>query len=107
MTAVGVLAGTFVPGTGHAAQVVQVDRIRGIAEYLTRPPDPMQWVWLGVILAGMVVLVAVLTLLNKSQQAKREARRRLRRLKAQQKQTRRQSGGRSPARWRPTPSRRR
>lgn len=71
------------PDLGLTSQVVQVDRIRGIAEYLTTPADPMQWVWLGVILLGLLVLILVLYLINKSQQKNREARRRLRRAKRQ------------------------
>lgn len=63
------------------SQVVQVDRIQGIADYLANPADPMQWVWLGVIVLGVVFLILVLYLINKSQQKRIEARRRLRRMR--------------------------
>lgn len=75
--------GGVLPNPAATSQVVQVDRIRGIAEYLTTPADPMQWVWLGVIVIGLVVLIFLLYLVNQSQQKKREARRRLRRMKRQ------------------------
>lgn len=63
------------------SQVVQVDRIQGIADYLANPADPMQWVWLGVIVLGFLFLILVFYLINKSQQKRIEARRRLRRMK--------------------------
>lgn len=75
--------GGALPDLELTSPVVQVDRLRGIAEYLATPADPMQWVWLGVIALGLVVLIVMLVLINKSQQKKREARRRLRRFKRQ------------------------